>query len=67
MSDRVVITLGAKFIGSHLADTLLAARYGVRVRDPLTPQLHGRGGLAPAYLAREPCGVARIRLGPSSQ
>jgi dTDP-L-rhamnose 4-epimerase len=36
-----------------LADELLAAGYGVRVLDNLTPQVHGRGGGAPAYLARE--------------
>jgi dTDP-L-rhamnose 4-epimerase len=68
MSDRVLITLGAGFIGSHLADKLLAAGYGVRVLDNLMPQVHGRGGgRAPANLAREPGGVARIRLDPSSQ
>jgi dTDP-L-rhamnose 4-epimerase len=52
MSDRVLITLGAKFIGSHLADTLLAAGYGVRVRDTLTPQPHGRGGGARPPISR---------------
>jgi dTDP-L-rhamnose 4-epimerase len=68
MSGRVLITLGAGFIGSHLEDTLLAAGCGVRVLDNLTPHVHGRGGgRAPANLAREPGGVARIRLDPSSQ
>jgi dTDP-L-rhamnose 4-epimerase len=41
MSDRVLITLGAGFIGSHLADELLAAKYDVGVLDNLTPQVHG--------------------------
>jgi dTDP-L-rhamnose 4-epimerase len=43
---KVLITGGAGFIGSHLADELLAHGYRVRVLDCLEPQVHGeqRGG-----------------------
>ncbi len=40
MSDHVLITGGAGFIGSHLADELLAAGYRVRVLDNLCEQIH---------------------------
>ncbi len=40
MGKRVLITGGAGFIGSHLADELLAAGYEVRAIDNLTPQVH---------------------------
>ena len=46
---RVLITGGAGFVGSHLADGLLAAGHSVRVLDDLTPQVHSDG--RPAYLA----------------
>jgi dTDP-L-rhamnose 4-epimerase len=39
--ERVLITGGAGFIGSHLARRLLGEGYGVRVLDNLTPQVHG--------------------------
>src|SRR5690606_5389646 len=41
MAKRVLITGGAGFIGSHLADELLAYDYEVRVLDSLIPQVHG--------------------------
>ena len=47
----VLITGGAGFVGSHLADGLLAAGHSVRVLDDLTPQVHP-GGVRPDYLAR---------------
>jgi dTDP-L-rhamnose 4-epimerase len=50
---RVLITGGAGFIGSHLADLLLAGGDRVRVLDSLSPQVHGEGGERPAYLAPE--------------
>ena len=51
MSKRVLITGGAGFIGSHLADELLARGYQVRALDSLVPQVHGDGSAPPAYLA----------------
>jgi dTDP-L-rhamnose 4-epimerase len=47
----VLITGGAGFIGSHLADDLLARGYRVRVLDCLLPQVHPGG--RPDYLAAE--------------
>ena len=46
---RVLITGGAGFIGSHLADQLLAEGHEVRALDNLDPQVHP-GGARPAYL-----------------
>ena len=51
MKKQVLITGGAGFVGSHLADGLLRAGHAVRVLDNLTPQVH-RGG-APDYLSRQ--------------
>ena len=44
MSQHILITGGAGFIGSHLADELLAHGHRVRVLDNLAPQVHGEGG-----------------------
>jgi dTDP-L-rhamnose 4-epimerase len=53
MSKHILITGGAGFIGSHLADELLAHGYRVRALDNLTPQVHGSEGGRPGYLDRE--------------
>lgn len=50
---HVLITGGAGFIGSHLADLLLQEGYTVRVLDSLEAQVHGDSGAAPSYLNRE--------------
>ena len=52
MSVRVLITGGAGFIGSHLADELLERGYAVRVFDSLSPQVHGDAE-RPDYLSGE--------------
>jgi dTDP-L-rhamnose 4-epimerase len=41
VDERVLITGGAGFIGSHVADELLRAGYGVRALDVLVEQVHG--------------------------
>jgi dTDP-L-rhamnose 4-epimerase len=46
---RVLITGGAGFIGSHLADRLLADGHAVRALDNLDPQVHPEGE-RPDYL-----------------
>ena len=53
MSQRILITGGAGFIGSYLADELLAAGYAVRALDVLSPQVHGEQAQRPEYLADE--------------
>src|SRR5690242_19540235 len=52
MNQHVLITGGAGFIGSHLADHLLAHGYRVRALDNLNPQVHEAGG-RPVYLDPE--------------
>ncbi|HEY3360218.1 MAG TPA: NAD-dependent epimerase/dehydratase family protein [Polyangia bacterium] len=53
MQKRVLITGGAGFIGSHLADELLRHGYSVRAFDNLAPQVHGERRARPAYLASD--------------
>jgi dTDP-L-rhamnose 4-epimerase len=53
MSKLVLITGGAGFIGSHLADELLRRGYRVRALDSLSPQVHGEGAGRPEYLDPE--------------
>jgi len=48
--ESVLITGGAGFIGSHLADVLLARGYHVRVLDSLSEQVHGQSAEFPEYL-----------------
>ena len=53
MAKKVLITGGAGFVGSHLADELLETGYAVRVLDNLASQVHGTRARRPAYLASE--------------
>lgn len=72
---KVLITGGAGFIGSHLADLLLSKGYAVRALDSLDPQVHGPDATRPAYLAggvelvrgdvRDPAAVASALEGCS--
>jgi dTDP-L-rhamnose 4-epimerase len=49
IGDFVLLTGGAGFIGSHVADELLRAGYGVRILDNLSDQVHA-GAEFPSYL-----------------
>jgi dTDP-L-rhamnose 4-epimerase len=51
VTERVLVTGGAGFIGSHLVDALLARGHAVRVLDNLLAQAHP--GATARFLARE--------------
>ena len=53
MSATILITGGAGFIGSHLADELLESGYRIRVFDNLEAQVHGEGRRIPENLSKE--------------
>ena len=50
---NILITGGAGFIGSHVADELLHAGHRVRALDNLSPQVHGPDATRPRYLHRD--------------
>jgi len=50
MKKNILITGGAGFIGSHLADELLNSDYSVTILDNLSPQVHGDISIPPSYL-----------------
>lgn len=53
MRKHLLITGGAGFIGSHVADEMLRNGYRIRVLDNLSPQVHGAERSRPEYLNRE--------------
>lgn len=53
MARNILITGGAGFIGSHLADELLVHGYQVRALDCLSAQVHGPDAMRPDYLDRD--------------
>lgn len=52
MSRAILITGGAGFIGSHLAEHLIEKDYRVRLYDNLNTQVHGPNAILPEYLRR---------------
>jgi dTDP-L-rhamnose 4-epimerase len=48
--SNILITGGAGFIGSHLADSLIEQGHHVRLFDNLHPQVHGEAQRPPDYL-----------------
>ncbi len=53
MAKTALITGGAGFVGSHLADELLQEGYTVRALDNLSEQVHGAAAERPDYLDDE--------------
>ncbi|MGC2660649.1 MAG: SDR family NAD(P)-dependent oxidoreductase [Bryobacteraceae bacterium] len=53
MANTVLITGGAGFIGSHVANELLSRGYHVRALDTLVSQVHGEGQERPTYLNKD--------------
>lgn len=53
MTKRILVTGGAGFVGSHLADELIERGYEVRALDCLSEQVHGSNPGRPKYLTDE--------------
>lgn len=50
MKETILVTGGAGFVGSHLADELVRQGYRVVILDNLDPQVHGVAQRTPQYL-----------------
>ncbi|MBD3229421.1 MAG: SDR family NAD(P)-dependent oxidoreductase [Candidatus Lokiarchaeota archaeon] len=48
--EKILVTGGCGFIGSHLVDRLIEDEYFVRVLDNLNPQVHGKNQNKPEYI-----------------
>ncbi|MGZ3420123.1 MAG: SDR family NAD(P)-dependent oxidoreductase [Polyangiales bacterium] len=53
MAERVLVTGGAGFIGSHVVDLLIQHGKDVIVLDNLEPQVHGPAAARPEHLRKE--------------
>ncbi len=50
MKEKILVTGGAGFIGSHIVDSLIEKGYDVKIYDNLAEQVHGAGKKKPPYL-----------------
>jgi dTDP-L-rhamnose 4-epimerase len=66
MADNVLITGGAGFIGSRLAQRFAAEGFAVTVLDALIPQVHGVEPEKTSPLLRSLAGVATVRRGTTT-
>lgn len=51
--EKVLVTGGAGFIGSHTVDCLMKSGYQPVILDSLEPQVHGKHERKPAHLTRD--------------